>query len=142
LYKELSRLTSPFYPLNPPFDIYINSNEFKEYTNRLVKPDPVKFYTTYKEISFDYENNKQEVLKFDKFSGKIISEWTDAKIFGPVKMRIYYFNEGAKKRYNTAYKNDDTRIDGIKIYRDGIIATPFAEKGYSRKREAALGKCV
>jgi signal transduction histidine kinase len=140
LYKELSRLTSPFYPLNPPFDIYINSNEYKDYNNRLVKPDPVKFYTYYKELSYDHELRKQEIFKFDKTSGKIISEWVEEKIFGPVRMRIYYFNEGAKKRYNTAYKNDDTRIDGIKIYRDGIIATPFAEyEGDLGKKRDILG---
>lgn len=140
LYKELSKLTSPFYPLTPPFNIFINSNEYSEYSNKIIKPDPVKFYTYYKEIAYDYENQKQEVLKFDKITGKIISEWVDTKVFGPVKMRIYYFNESAKKKYNAAYKNDDTRIDGIKIYRDGIIATPFAEyEGDLGKKRDILG---
>src|SRR5690606_13863655 len=43
-------------------------------------------------------------------------------------------------RYNAAYKNDDTRIDGIKIYRDGVIATPFAEfQSDTDKRRDILG---
>jgi signal transduction histidine kinase len=41
---------------------------------------------------------------------------------------MYFFNTNAKRKFNAAYgKNDDTRIDGIKIYRDGVITTPFAE---------------
>lgn len=127
LYKELSRLVSPFYPLNPPFNIYMNSNENGEYKMRLVKPDPVKFYSHHAEITFDLERQKQQFLRYDKESGKILTEWTEIKSFGPVKFKIFYFDEGAKKRYNTAYKNDDTRIDGVKIYRDGVITTPFAE---------------
>ena len=50
-------------------------------------------------------------------------------------MTIYYFDEKAKKRYNAAHKNDDTRIDGIKIYRDGIVTTPFAEFEANRDRK-------
>ncbi|CAM3972591.1 sensor histidine kinase [Mucilaginibacter galii] len=127
LYKELSRLTSPFYPLNPPFNIFISSNEYPEYHHKPVKPDPIKFYTYFKEVGIDETTGLQEVMRFDRHSGKIVTELTEIKSFGPVRLRIYYFNEAAKRRYNTLYKNDDTRIDGIKIYRDGIIATPFAE---------------
>lgn len=127
LYKELSKLVSPFYPLNPPFDIFINTNEFKNYQNKPVKPDPIKFFSHKGEITFDIKNGKQEVLKFDKNDGKIYTESVDIKSFGPIKMKIFFFNEYAKKKYNSAYKNDDTRIDGIKIYRDGVVTTPFAE---------------
>lgn len=127
LYKELSKLVSPFYPLNPPFDIFINSNEFKNYHNRSVKPDPIKFFSHKGEIEFDLVNRKQQILKFDKKTGKIYNDWIDFKSFGPVKLKVFFFNEYAKKKYNAAYKNDDTRIDGIKIYRDGVVATPFAE---------------
>lgn len=44
LYKKLSKLVSPFYPVNPPFNIRINSNEFKSFSNKIVKADPIKFY--------------------------------------------------------------------------------------------------
>lgn len=127
LYKELSKLVSPFYPVFPPFDIKINSNEYKSFTNKDVKPDPIKFYSHHAEIDFDLENKKQQTLSFNSETGKIETNWVDIESFGPIKMKLYYFNENAKKRYRTAYKNDDTRIDGIKIYRDGVITTPFAE---------------
>ena len=66
LYKELSKLVSPFYPLSPPFDIYLNSNEWKDYSNKIVKPDPLKFYSHFAELEYDIENNKQEKLSFDQ----------------------------------------------------------------------------
>ncbi|MFM9838365.1 MAG: sensor histidine kinase [Cyclobacteriaceae bacterium] len=134
LYKELSRLISPFYPLTPPFEISINSDEYQEFKNKSVKPDPVKFYSHHVEIDFDLETNKQETLRFDDGKGKIVKDEIEIQPFGPIKLKIFYFNEQAKRRYSAAYKNDDTRIDGIKIYRDGVISTPFAEY------EADLGK--
>ena len=127
LYKELSKLISPFYPINPPFEIFLNSNEYPEYKAKRVKPDPVKFYSHHAEIGYDLETKKQQSLRFDSKQGKIVTDWIDMKAFGPVALKIFYFDDAAKKRYNLAYKNDDTRIDGMKIYRDGVIATPFAE---------------
>jgi signal transduction histidine kinase len=127
LYKELSKLVSPFYPVNPPFIVRINSNEFKNFSNKIVKADPIKFYSHRAEIDFNLQDNKQQTLSFNTATGDINVEWIEIQSFGPVKMKLYYFNENAKKRYNTAYKNDTTRIDGVKIYRDGIITTPFAE---------------
>ncbi len=127
LYKELSKLVSPFYPVNPPFNIKINSNEYNSFTNKIVKADPIKYYSHRVEIDFDIENNKQQTLSFNSKTGEIETVWIEIQNFGPVKMKLFYFNENAKRRYGSAYKNDDTRIDGIKIYRDGIITTPFAE---------------
>lgn len=127
LYKELSRLISPFYPINPPFEIYLTSNEFQEYKRKNVKPDPVKYYSHHIELNYDLKSSKQQTLRFDNQSGKIVKDEVEIKPFGPIKLRMFYFDERAKKKYNAAYKNDDTRIDGIKIYRDGVIATPFAE---------------
>ena len=127
LYKELARLVSPFYPVNPPFDIYINSNDYNSYNEKKVKPDAVKYYSHFAEIEFDENKGKQESLIFNSTNGKIEKKYVPEQIFGPIKLKIYYFNENAKRKYRAAYKNDDTRIDGIKIYREGIIATPFAE---------------
>ena len=127
LYKELSKLVSPFYPVTPPFEISIDSNEFLEYTNKVVKPDPVKYYSHYAEVKYDTIKEVQESLYFNSKTGELDKKHIPKQIFGPIRLRIYYFDEAAKRRYRAAYKNDDTRIDGIKIYRDGIIATPFAE---------------
>lgn len=140
LYKELSKLVSPFYPIDPPFNITIDSNEYKSFDSRPVKADPIKFYSRRAEIGFDKEKNKQESLFFNSNTGEIGTKLIDIQNFGAVKMKLFYFNEYAKKRYNAAYKNDETRIDGIKIYRDGIIATPFAEfQQDSDKKRDILG---
>lgn len=127
LYKELSKLISPFYPINPPFDIFLSNNELPAYNRKIVKPDIVKYYSHHIEIGYDLETGKQQRLKFDKENGKILKEDVAILPFGPIKLKVFYFDERAKKKYNTVYKNDDTRIDGIKIYRDGVITTPFAE---------------
>jgi len=138
--KELSKLISPFYPLNPPFNIWMNSNEYVNYTDRQVRPDPIKYFSHQAEIGFDHKDNSQQILKFNSNTGKLYTENIPIKDFGPVRLKLYYFNEAAKRRYNAAYKNDDSRIDGIKIYRDNVIATPFAEyESNTEKRRDILG---
>lgn len=133
-------MVSPFYPINPPFDVSINSNDFIDYTNKLVKPEPIKYYSHQAEIGFDIGKNIQETLKFNSQTGKIEIENDTIKAFGPIKMKLFYFNESAKRRYNAIYKNDETRIDGIKIYRDSLITTPFAEdQADASKRRDILG---
>ncbi len=127
LYKELTKIVSPFYPLNPPFDIYISSNEYKEYSKKLVTVDTIQFSSHNVSINFDETSKTQETLYFDKVEGLLKTKNIELKIFGGVKIKLYFFNEAAKRAYNAKYKNDDTRIDGIKIYRNGIITTPFAE---------------
>jgi signal transduction histidine kinase len=127
LYKELTKIVSPFYPLNPPFDIIVNSNEFPEYNNKKVVADVIKYSSHTAEISFDKDLDLQESLKFDHQSGKIFTENIPIQSFGPVSIKLFFFNTKAKRIYNQAYKGDDTRIDGIKIYRNGLVTTPFAE---------------
>jgi signal transduction histidine kinase len=126
LYKELTKLVSPFYPLNPSFDIYIASNEYDNYkTASIVKSDSIQYASHNANITF--EGNSQESLYFDKEDGSIQKKKSLLRSFGGVSMRLYYFDESAKKQYHAKYKNDETRIDGVKIYRDGLITTPFAE---------------
>ncbi len=140
LYKELTKIVSPFYPLNPPFEVFVNSNEHKTYRNKLVKTDTIKYASHQASIDFDPTKNKQEILKFDDKTGRLYTEWTEIKSFGPIKLKLFYFNPGAKRRYSSAYKKDDTRIDGVKIYRNGIITTPFAEfESHPDKKRDILG---
>jgi len=140
LNKELSKLVSPFYPINPPFNIWIKSDEVPEFTNKQIKPEPIKYYSHHAEVTFDESKNIQETLLFNSETGKIEKTEVSVQKFGPVKIKLFYFNEAAKRRYNSAYKNDDTRIDGIKIYRDGVITTPFAEyEADTDKRRDILG---
>lgn len=136
LYKELTKIVSPFYPLNPPFNIFINSNENpKEYNQAKVISDSILYASHQASIKFDYENNLQESLIINKNTGEIDIEKIPKPIFGPVEMKLFFFNEAAKRKYNAIYRNDDTRIDGIKIYRDGIVTTPFAENVADRNKK-------
>ena len=53
-------------------------------------------------------------------------------------MEFFYLDKNEIRKYKTAYKGD--RIDGIIIYRDGIITTPFAENESSlEKKRDILG---
>jgi signal transduction histidine kinase len=147
LCKELTKIVSPFHPLNPPFDIFVKSNEFSKEFEGLqpVKSDAIDFSSHNAKIDFfvapnDTGNSYQEVLFFDTAKGEIVIRQEMIKAFGPVKIQFYYFNEAAKRQFNAFYKDKgdaDTRIDGIKIYRDGIITTPFAEAEVNayRKRD-------
>lgn len=127
LYNELAKLISPFYPLNPPFNIFLNSNEDTAYTNKPVISDPIKFFSHFQEIDYNLAEGEQESLIFNENNGEIEKVKIPIKKFGPVKFKIYFFNQSAKRRFGSAYKGSDERIDGVKIYRDGVITTPFAE---------------
>ncbi|NDP19924.1 MAG: sensor histidine kinase [Paludibacter sp.] len=140
LYKELTKIVSPFYPLNPPFDIYISSNEYDAYTRKLVSVDVIQFSSHNVSISFNAPSMLQETLYFDKDNGILKTKNIPLKNFGGINMKMYFFNEAAKRAYRAKFKNDDTRIDGIKIYRDGIITTPFAEfESHQDKKRDILG---
>ncbi len=147
LCKELTKIVSPFHPLSPPFDIFVKSNEFPKTFEGLqpVKSDAIDFSSHQAKIDFfidpnDTESSYQEVLFFDTKKGQILTKKEKIRAFGPVKIQFYYFNESAKRQFNAFYKDKgdaDTRIDGVKIYRDGIITTPFAEAEVNayRKRD-------
>ena len=146
LCKELTKIVSPFHPINPPFNIHVFSNEFKEFDGKLpIKSDAIDFYSHKGEICFyigskgvNDESSYQEVLIFDSKTGKLDKVKEKINSFGPINMKIYYFNRNAKKRFTDYYKlkeDDDTRIDGLKIYRDGIVTTPFAEIESDRHKQ-------
>jgi signal transduction histidine kinase len=135
LYKELTKIVSPFSTLKPSFQIFVNANEHPEYKNKLVVSDAIQYSSATATIGFDPKTKEQEVLRFNEITGEIGKVRQPYRSFGPVSMTLYYFDEKAKKRYNAAHKNDDTRIDGVKIYRDGIVTTPFAEFEAHRDRK-------
>ncbi|HNW70038.1 MAG TPA: sensor histidine kinase [Bacteroidales bacterium] len=140
LYKELTKLVSPFYPLNPPFNIKISSNEFPSYNEKLVSTEDIKYASHEASINFLPEEKLQEILIFDREKGKINTNTIPIKSFGGVKIKFFYFNDAAKRVYNRNYKNSDDRIDGVKIYRNGLIATPFAEfEAHPDKKRDILG---
>ena len=140
LERELEKIKSPFFPIKPPFNIFITSNEYATYDEKQVSPDPIKYSSHHFSLSFNLNQGTQERLKFLKSEGEIVKEDIPIRDFGPIKFELFYFDENAKKQYNRVYKNDDARIDGIRIYRDGLITTPFAEFESQRdKKRDILG---
>lgn len=141
LEKELTKIVSPFYPLTPPFEIYLYSNEnVDQYNEKLILSEDVQYASHKFELKYNYKEKVQEVLKFNDNTGRVSVRSTEMKVFGPINLIIYHFDEKAKRKYNAAFKNDDSRIDGIKIYRDGVLTTPFAEfESHPDKKRDILG---
>ena len=123
-YKEANKIVSPYTLLNPPFKIYITAREYG-WVEKPVEPDKIDFATEEAEIT--YRDGIQETLYFDKDKGCIAKKDGPLRIFGGISLKIFYFDENARRNYYRKYKDVNNRIDGIKIYRYGIIATPFAE---------------
>ena len=122
-YKELSKLVSPNSEVQPqyPFNIKIKA-PYEGFEDRKVKLQLIDFATKKIDLSYNKLNNTQEILQHDKGDLKVIN--VPPRPCGLLKLHIYYFDQEAKTKYKKHFKTD---IDGIKIYRDGIITTPFAE---------------
>lgn len=135
-YKELSRLVSPNAQFNKyPFNIKIKS-EYKGLEDVYVKPlSIIEFATIAIELKHDKDRGIQEIVVFE--SGKIVKKDVQPRVFGLVDFYLYYFNQLDKRKFKDKFNID---IDGIKIYRDGIITTPFAEtESDQNKQKDILG---
>jgi signal transduction histidine kinase len=141
LYRELTKMTSPYFPPSPPFNIYISSNEYEnDFNRKKVITDVINYASHNFSIEFDNDTQTQEILVFDSKEERIKKQSVPYKNFGPVKIHLHYFNTNARAKYNSVYKDADLKIDGIKIYRDGLITTPFAEFEDNRdKKRDILG---
>lgn len=139
-FSELSKLVSPILKPTYPFKIIVNSNEFSDFSEREVLNDFNISTAHHYILNFiETEGRKgQEYLYFDEKTEKIQVGVSEERSFGPVSMEFFYLDKNEIRKYKTAYKGD--RIDGIIIYRDGIITTPFAENESSlEKKRDILG---
>ncbi len=136
LYKELSKLISPLNNLAYPFNIVIRSNEYESYKERIVTSISIQEFVS-QEFSLEYDLNSQtqEIIKHDK--GKLITVSREKPSFGFIKFRLYYFDQYAKGKFKKTYKGTrfEDFIDGIKVYRNGVITTPFAEQEAARDKK-------
>ncbi|MFZ2726452.1 MAG: sensor histidine kinase [Methylococcaceae bacterium] len=124
--KELSKIISPLQVITPAFNIYILSNKYFDKYNHIKVINRAIDYASHSfKIDCDKENNIQETIKFD--GEKLIIEKNQRFYFGLISFQLYYFNQYAKGNFRKSYKNDELKIDGVKIYRDGVLTTPFAE---------------
>ena len=136
-YKELSKIVRPAKTIKYPFNIIINAPQYEEFINRKVESASLakatlSFVLTYRkdEVTGEYY---QQYLEEQK--GQLLVKEKPALNFGPIGFSLYYYDKEGKKNFN---KENADRIDGIKIYRDGIIATPFAEYKSSRDEQKDL----
>lgn len=135
-YKELARIISPYHRLNPPFKMFLLSNEHEDRFNNLpIKPDPIEYESDEFMLEFNEIGGKQQTLYFNSKKGQIEVKDIDKPSFGLVNIRLFHFDEIAKRKFNKAYKKSGRYIDGVKIYRDGILATPFAEFEANRYKQ-------
>lgn len=124
--SELAKLISPLFKPLYPFSIRIISNEYEQFKSK----DIINNFTI--DTSHHYVLNPiiidgeqlQEYLFFDDKKEELVVR-TNKRIFGPVSLDFYYLDKNDIRKYKTAFRGD--RVDGIIIYRDGIITTPFAE---------------
>lgn len=134
-YRELSKIVRPASDIKYPFNIRFHVPEYKAYDNKPVESMVLTKATLSFVLKYRYDESRQkyyqEYLEETK-NGLIIKE-KEAEVFGPIGFTIYYYNQEGKKKFTK-----EERIDGIKVYRDGIIATPFAEYKSSRDEQKDL----
>lgn len=131
--NESARITSPFLKLNPSFRVLTEASEYgiKDYGESSVAD--LTLATITEQIS--YANGMQESLQYNESTHSIDKVLIPIKIFGGINFKIYYFEPEDRDKYRKKYKFDP--IDGVKIYRDGMLATPFVEteKDNDNKRD-------
>lgn len=121
--SEVAKIVSPYALLNYSFDVYVKAVQYDISQKATRDFSDVNIATLNFSLSFD--DKHQQTAEFDEKIGEMSIISIPVKSFGGIKMRLYYFDEAARKKYRREFPNN--QIDGIKIYRDGIITTPFAE---------------
>ncbi|MDH5365391.1 MAG: ATP-binding protein [Cyclobacteriaceae bacterium] len=133
---ELSKLISPNHQTKYPFEITIHSTDYSEFKKKVVESIAIQYATVEASLSFDFETGKQQILKAE--NGELRTIEVEKRSCGFLKMNIYYFDQPAKNKFKKVFS--DELIDGIKVYRDGLIATPFAEySGTQNEQKDLLG---
>lgn len=125
LLREISKIVSPFANLSYPFKVRVVAAEFGIDQEPVRTMDDFNNATVSLKIDFDKDKRIQQSIYYDKETNAFCHRLIPFKSFGGIKMRIYFFDESARRKYRHDFPNDP--IDGFKVYRDGIIATPFAE---------------
>lgn len=134
-YRELSKIVRPTMDIKYPFNIWFHVQEYKDYDNKRVESLALTKATLSYILKYRFDEEKQEYIQeyLEENKGKLIVKEKKAEVFGPIGFTIYYYDQEGKKNFT---KED--RIDGIKVYRDGIIATPFAEYKSGRDEQKDL----
>lgn len=127
LENQLGRVLPPVFKIIPPFNIYLSAPTL-HIKKRLVKAEPIEqLATVHVSAVFDNKTGEQGILHFDEKKQEFVPCYVEKESFGPVSMDFYYFDAEALKAFKAKYKKTENYIEGVKIYRDGVICTPFAE---------------
>lgn len=134
-YRELSKIVRTTMYVKYPFNIWFHVPEYKTYDNKPVESLVLAKATLSYSLKYRYDEVKQKYYQeyLEESRGNLVVKEKVAEVFGPIGFTIYYYDQEGKKNFT---KED--RIDGIKVYRDGIIATPFAEYKSSRDEQKDL----
>jgi signal transduction histidine kinase len=135
LITEISKIVSPFTNLSFPFNVRVQANEYGIDMNAVKTLESFKGATVSFEIKFNQATNEQQIVRYDKEHGHFAYSSIPIKSFGGVKIKVYFFDDAARRKFKESFPN--ASIDGFKVYRDGVIATPFAETNESpdKKRD-------
>jgi len=138
--NQLGRILPPITDPELDFKIYLSAPDL-EYARQAVQSKPIeKLATFHAFVPYDSTHKKQGVLHFNKSTESFEIEYEDTKEFGPVIIDFYYFSVEAQKNYKREYPNTENYVEGFKVYRDGVICTPFAEyESVLDKRRDVLG---
>lgn len=131
--NESARITSPFVRLNPSFRVLTIAGEYGIEDYGVSNTSDLSIATLSYEISCN--EGKQESLQYNEITHTIDKVLIDERIFGGINFKIYYFEPNDREKYRKKYKYE--AIDGVKIYRDGMLTTPFVEteKDSDNKRD-------
>jgi signal transduction histidine kinase len=132
-YKELSKLIMPSFTQKYPFEIYINAPQYPDYQSKKVESLAIEEATLKVELGFNEEERQQETLELK--NNELVKVNINKPPCGLLRMTVYYYDQKAKDQFKKA---TNERIDGLKVYRDGIIATPFAEYYEDRNEQKDL----
>lgn len=125
LMREISKIVSPFANLLYPFKVRVVAPEFEIDKESIRTLDDFDNATLSLCIDYDKDKRLQQSIYYNKEKNSFEYHLIPLKSFGGIKIRIFYFDESARRNYRKSFPNNP--IDGFKVYRDGIIATPFAE---------------
>ena len=123
--EEAAKLVSPFANMSYPMQIKVVAPEYGIETIATKNLDDVSIATIDFALDFNLSANTQDTAYFNEDTEMIGIRTIPIKSFGGIKMKVYFFDDTARRRYRKEFPNN--QIDGVKIYRDGIITTPFAE---------------
>lgn len=108
-----------------PFKVRVIAPEFNIDQESIRTLEDFNNATISLNIDFDENKKLQQSIFYDKEKNIFNYHLIPLKSFGGIRIKIFFFDESARRNYRKAFPNDP--IDGFKVYRDGIIATPFAE---------------